>query len=274
MEITRYPSPTPTDKTQNDSSWNIGKISRTLNAEAETAIDLACGVGVMLTGKDSPTRVAYFPETDTLKLRSADGRVSVTVQHPSPPQMERDNETVVFAEAKSYVSLSRSGSLVVMTEPDNPEVAINAAPPVPAVAPETEARPAAPPPAPERSEPASRQSRKEKTPTARVEGNVSTDIIYRITSQRQKAVAEFVCAEHYTDPSGTERTVFHKIAAFNNERNKLADKVRDEAKKGDRVIARGYWHDVPVRFSSGQTKVERQLWAFAVKVTPRGARTE
>jgi hypothetical protein len=89
-----------------------------------------------------------------------------------------------------------------------------------------------------------------------------------VTSQRQKIVAEFVVAEHYTDEEGDEHTVFHKVAAFNNEKQSLADKVRDTARQGDRVVARGYGHDVPVQYSSGKTKVERQLWAFAVKVTP------
>ena len=48
--------------------------------------------------------------------------------------------------------------------------------------------------------------------------------------------------------------------------------MRDTARRGDRVTVRGYWHDVPIRFASGRTKIERQLWAFAVKVTPADPR--
>jgi hypothetical protein len=113
------------------------------------------------------------------------------------------------------------------------------------------------------------RSAKERPGHGRLEGNLVADPVFRVSSQQQRELAIFVVAQHYTDAQGELQTIYHKCVAFNSERKRLADQVRDQAHQGDAIVVHGVWHDVPIRTRDGSEKRERQLWAYGLKITPR-----
>ena len=236
--------------------WDIRAVGNALGVAPVEMADIAYGVGHRFTmrGPESVEHacVELYANRGVVRFTNLTEGVQVTlVGQETPPRLMPDGVVFELPGRARHFSVRTDGSatLIVNTSPDH-------------------VSPATSPRAGDAPKEASQQG-KEKAKRGRIEGNLAYDPVFKVTSRQQREIATFVVAEHYSDEQGKPQTVFHRCVAFNTERKRLADHVRDEARQGDTIIAHGNWHDVPITYRNGTQKVERQLWVYGVKITPK-----
>lgn len=236
--------------------WDIRAVEDALGVAPVETADIAYGVGqrFAIGGAEGVDHayVELYAERGVARFTNVAEGVQVTlVGQTMPPRLTPDGVVFELPGPARHFSVRNDGSaaLIVNTSPDY-------LPPTTA------------PRAGDAPKEASQQG-KEQGQRGRIEGNLAYDPVFKVTSRQQREIATFVVAEHYTDAQGEPQTVFHRCVAFNTERKRLADHVRDEARQGDTIIAHGNWHEVPITYRNGTQNVERQLWVYGVKITPK-----
>ena len=257
----------PRQEEATSAEWGIAAYGNALDAESMGTTDIVYGCGVRYglgkheTGQQ--TTLEIFARHGVVRLTHLTEGVQVTLLHQeTPPTVTPDGLVFDLPTPSRWLAVGKDGSATLfMGAPADARPSPASRDRIPA----TDNRPvihadAPPPPAPERKEPPAR---------GRIEGNLVYDPVYKVTSRQQREITTFVVAEHYTDAGGEQQTIFHRCVAFNTERKRLADEVREHARQGDAVIAHGAWHEVPITYRNGIQKTERQLWLYGIKITPK-----
>lgn len=263
----RHPEPEADFGADGPAVWDDLAYGQALAAPIEEMRHIAYGSGIRLQIAES-LALELYPERRTLRLTSSTHAMELTLlDQEQPPSITSEGLVFERTDPPRLVSISKSGSVTLFANPG--ELTINAAKSKQGPIAPSPTRPivqadAAPSPSPREGKEPSR---------GRIEGIVVYDPVFTVSSQKQKELVRFTVAEHYTDADGEPQTVYHRCVAFNSERKRLADQVRDHAKQGDAIIVHGNWHDVAIQYRNGSTKHERQLWAYGLKITPQPERS-
>jgi hypothetical protein len=240
----------------------------TLGVPATETRHIAYGQGSRWDLPEGP--LEHFPERGVVQLTNLRQGVQITfVGQEQPPSMTPDGLVFEQPGADRWLHVGKDGSATVFVGSS----AASAAPAAEAPSSTDRLLPSPARPSIQADAASARQPESKEQTRGRVEGNIVYPPEFVVSSLKQKELVRFTVAEHYTDADGQPQTVYHKCVAFNSDRKRLADQVRDQAQTGDSIVVHGNWHDVTVEFRNGTRKNERQLWAYGLKITPQSART-